>query len=49
MTEIIETYNKSKKIDESKLEKLSNKKPDMLNDLVLNELIKNKVSKNNIF
>jgi hypothetical protein len=42
MTEIIETYNKSKQIDESKLEKLATRKPELLNDLVLNELVNKK-------
>ena len=45
MTEIIEIYNKSKKIDESKIEKLTAQKPEMLNDQILNELLNNKVSK----
>jgi hypothetical protein len=38
MTEIIDTYNKSKKIDNDKLKKISDNRPELLNDAILNEL-----------
>lgn len=38
MTEIIETYNKSKKVDESKLQKLYEEKPELQNDDILANL-----------
>jgi len=41
MTEIIELYNKSKKIDNDKIKKISDNKPELLNDKILNDLINN--------
>lgn len=42
MTEIIDTYNKSKKIDESKIQKLIQDKPELKYDMILSELQQNK-------
>jgi len=39
VTEIIETFNKSHKVDEHKLEKLAKLKPELLNDNIINEII----------
>jgi len=46
MTEIIATYNKSKIIDEDKIKKLKQNRPNMLNDNILGELTKTSKSKN---
>lgn len=40
VSEIIDTYNKSKKIDNEKIQKISQHRPDLLNDVILDELIK---------
>jgi hypothetical protein len=38
MTEIIDTYNKSKKIDKNKMNNLTLKRPDLLEDQILSEI-----------
>jgi hypothetical protein len=40
LTEIIDTYNKSKNIDETKLNKISQTKPEIFKDVIISELIK---------
>ena len=48
MTEIIGTYNKTKSIDEIKLKKLTENKPEMLYDNIISEITKQKkLNKNN--
>ena len=47
VTEIIETFNKSHKVDEQKLEKLAKLKPELLNDNIINEIVKNVKNDNN--
>jgi hypothetical protein len=46
MTEIIETYNKSKKVDEEKIKKLTKNRPETLNDNIIGELAKTSKVKN---
>jgi hypothetical protein len=45
MTEIIETYNKTNNVDEIKLKKLSDSKPDMLFDNIIGEIVKTSKAK----
>ena len=46
VTEIIDSYNKSKKVDNEKLEIISKNRPDLLKDAILNELTSNQTKKN---
>lgn len=45
MTEIIETFNKTKNVDELKLKKLTESKPDTLFDNIIGEIAKNATKK----
>jgi hypothetical protein len=44
MTEIIDIYNKSKKIDNDKIKKITSNRPELLKDVILNELTNNMVN-----
>jgi hypothetical protein len=46
VTEIIDSYNKLKKVDNDKLEKISKNRPDLLKDAILNELTSKQTNKN---
>ena len=46
MTEIIGTFNKTKNIDEAKLKKLTESKPETLFDNIIGEIVKTSKSKN---
>jgi hypothetical protein len=46
VTEIIDSYNKLKKVDNEKLEIISKNRPDLLKDSILNDLTSNQTKKN---
>jgi len=41
LTEIIDTYNKTNKVDMNKIEQIANNKPELLKDEIIHEIISN--------